>query len=216
MVGEMDQVEVVTSSVSNRDRTEIERTVRFTGELLATYVLGLRTETLYRLEAGDFLIHTYDKSPVGPSRRSLSHDVGRGRGYTAKEVADLHPKFATVLNIPSPHDEILGTLRVHQRWSDTQPPWGSVTINDGNATTSTSKVTLTLRASDDFGSGVAQMRIMNGGGHPWEKWRPYVTTTSWELSEGEGRKTVYVQFKDRADNVSKSAKDTITFRRKAR
>ncbi len=93
--------------------------------------------------------------------------MSRERGYTAEEVARWHPELGTVLGIPSPHDVIPGTLTVHQTWVDTQPPSGSVAINDGNANTSTRQVTLSLRANDHFGSGVVQMRIKNGGGDSW-------------------------------------------------
>jgi hypothetical protein len=33
----------------------------------------------------------------------------------------------------------------------------------------------------------------------------------WRLTRGEGKKTVYVQYKDRTGNVSATTKDTINY-----
>jgi hypothetical protein len=206
------QVEVVTSEVSLRDGTESERTFRFAGELLATYALENREETLYKMDGGGFLICTHVKSPVGLSHRSLSHDVGRERGYTAEEVSRRHPKLGKVLGIPSSHKKMPGRLRIHKGWSDTQAPQGRMIISDDDTVTHTREVTLHLYADDHFGTGVVQMRLKNGGGDPWGKWVPYADTTSWKLSAGEGEKAIYVQFMDCAGNRSEPVKGTIAFR----
>ena len=88
-----------------------------------------------------------------------------------------------------------------------------MTINDGNPSTSTRRVKLSLRADDpSLRSDVVEMRIKNGGGDPWTEWRTYATQVDWKLSEGEGEKAVYAQFKDRAGNRSEPVKATITLR----
>lgn len=38
----------------------------------------------------------------------------------------------------------------------------------------------------------------------------------WKLIEGEGRKVVYVQYKDRAENIPEPSKANVTFRRRAK
>jgi Bacterial Ig-like domain len=98
---------------------------------------------------------------------------------------------------------------------DTAPPTGTVTINDGANSTSRLSVKLTLNASDPSpGSGVAQMRISNTqDGLTSARWESYSTQKSWRLSDGSGTKTVYVQYKDAATNVSAVAQDTIIYKR---
>jgi len=91
---------------------------------------------------------------------------------------------------------------------DSTPPTGQVTINSGDAYTSSVHVQLTLSASD-AGSGVAEMRFSNDGTN-WDSWKDYSTTASWDVTSGAGQKTVYAQFKDHADRVSNSCTDTIT------
>jgi hypothetical protein len=86
--------------------------------------------------------------------------------------------------------------------ADTTPPTGSVVINEGASTTTSSEVTLTLSASDAGGT-VTGMKISNDGvSYSTE----FVNTSSctWTLSSGYGNKTVYVLFKDSAGNWMKS------------
>ena len=91
--------------------------------------------------------------------------------------------------------------------TDTTPPTGEVTINSGNPYTTSNTVTLTLLASD-YSSGVFQMRFSNDG-TTWSAWEPFGTPKSWNLSPGNGSKTIYVQLKDNAGNISESYTNTI-------
>jgi hypothetical protein len=90
---------------------------------------------------------------------------------------------------------------------DTRAPTGSIIIDGGKAHTGSVLVTLTLSASDAT-SGVSHMRFSNNGS-TWEAWEPYATTKSWTLSTGDGEKTVYVRYRDRAGNSSSRYSDTI-------
>lgn len=95
---------------------------------------------------------------------------------------------------------------------DTARPSGRVTVNGGAASTRSRTVTLSLRASDPApASGVASMRFKNAG-RAWSSWRPYATRSSWTLTAGAGAKTFYVQYRDRAGNVSVVAYDKIAYR----
>jgi Bacterial Ig-like domain/RTX calcium-binding nonapeptide repeat (4 copies) len=95
---------------------------------------------------------------------------------------------------------------------DNVDPKGTISINGGNASTSSRSVTLKLSASDPSpASGVASMRFRNGVTDTWSSWFDYSTSKSWTLTAGAGTKTVYVQYKDRADNISTAASDTIKF-----
>jgi hypothetical protein len=55
------------------------------------------------------------------------------------------------------------------------------------------------------------MRFRNGGTTTWSSWVDYSTSHEWTLSAGAGTKTVYVQYRDRAGNLSAAASDTIRF-----
>ena len=97
---------------------------------------------------------------------------------------------------------------------DTAAPAGTVTIQDGALRTRTRTVTLTLSASDPApATGVTAVRISNSaGGLASAAWIPYRTSRQWTLSAGAVTKTVYVQYRDAAANVSPVAQDTIRYK----
>ncbi|MDI6780910.1 MAG: Ig-like domain-containing protein, partial [bacterium] len=85
-------------------------------------------------------------------------------------------------------------------------PQGTITINSGAAYTSSRFVTLRLEYSDDT-SGVASVRYSNDGTFT-SAWEMANVVKQWELSSGDGVKTVSYQVKDNAGNVY-TANDTI-------
>jgi len=93
---------------------------------------------------------------------------------------------------------------------DTVKPSGEIVVNGGKAYTKSTSVTLSLSATDPSpASGVSSMRFMNDGGS-WSGWQTYATSKSWTLRKATGLRTVYVQYQDKAGNVSTTASDTIT------
>ena len=90
---------------------------------------------------------------------------------------------------------------------DYTPPEGTILINDGAQYTTSTSVTLDLSATDN-GSGVSQMRFSNDE-IIYSDWEPYTTPKSWNLSDGDGQKTVYYQIKDKAGLISETYSDTI-------
>jgi hypothetical protein len=88
---------------------------------------------------------------------------------------------------------------------DTIPPTGSIEINDGASSTTSTSVTITPNATD--ANGVAQMRLSNEGGN-WSDWEE-VTTKTWNLTSELGTKTVFAQFKDNTGLISPSYNATI-------
>jgi len=90
---------------------------------------------------------------------------------------------------------------------DKTAPSGSVQINENDANTNMTSVTLALSANDAT-SGVAQMRFSNNG-IEWSSWETYSQSKAWTLTADNGEKTVYVQFKDNADLVSEPSQDSI-------
>ncbi len=90
---------------------------------------------------------------------------------------------------------------------DTDAPTGTLIINGGALATTSPQVALSLAAQDVSGT-VAQMRFANDG--TWDAWQPYAGTAGWSLTAGDELKTVFVQFKDVAGNVTPPITQTIT------
>jgi len=91
---------------------------------------------------------------------------------------------------------------------DSNPPTGTITINNNAAYATTTSVTLTFTCSDTEGS-CTEMRLSNNG-TTWNAWETYAATKSWTLTSGDGAKTVYVKYKDNASNISSNYTDNIT------
>ncbi|MEM3826086.1 MAG: PKD domain-containing protein [Nitrososphaeria archaeon] len=90
---------------------------------------------------------------------------------------------------------------------DLSPPTGSVAINEGSKYTNSTLVNLILLGYDNL-SGVAEVRLSNDE-RVWSSWRPFSSPMPWTLDAGDGPKTVYVQFKDRAGLVSQTYEASI-------
>ncbi len=101
---------------------------------------------------------------------------------------------------------------------DRTKPELSVKINNGDAATDDSTVTLNLTASDNL-SGLYWMQFRNKGEEKWSGWENFSTTKEWNLDLSEaalliaggsdGPREVEVEIKDRAYNHSEIATDTI-------
>jgi hypothetical protein len=98
---------------------------------------------------------------------------------------------------------------------DRTAPTGSFTINGGASSTAASGVTLALTASD-AGSGLSSMRFSNDG-QTWSDWQSVSTSAGWDIVSGAGGvagpgdKTVHVQWRDAAGNISSTASSVITY-----
>ncbi|HYF04895.1 MAG TPA: Ig-like domain-containing protein, partial [Patescibacteria group bacterium] len=94
-------------------------------------------------------------------------------------------------------------------WSvDSTVPTGTVLINNGDAATKNTQVTLTLTC-EDAGTGCAEMQISLDGMLDTETFEPFTTAKQVTLPPTDGNKTVLVLFKDTVGNVSSEASDTI-------
>ena len=108
------------------------------------------------------------------------------------------------------------------------PPSTAVLIDDNAPHTNSSRVMLTLFASDNpysleeqeeekdpaipdntIPSGVAEMMISNYPDFTGAEWEPYVNQKEWNLKVANGRAVVYVKFRDHAGNESDTAVDVI-------
>lgn len=92
--------------------------------------------------------------------------------------------------------------------SDSTPPRGGVSINDGETEVRYPRVTLHLWATDRD-SGVKEYRV-SGDGFIWSEWRAFSGTVEYLLSGSDGLKRVFVQYRDNAGNVSEVYQATIT------
>ncbi|MEK6277143.1 MAG: LamG-like jellyroll fold domain-containing protein [Actinomycetota bacterium] len=103
---------------------------------------------------------------------------------------------------------------------DSNPPSGSVRINDIDAGTASPNVTVKVLGRDDI-SGVTQVRLSNDG-NTWSATQSYTGSgstaqaISWDLTNAsyggnnnDGTKTVHVQFRDAAGQWSATETDTI-------
>ncbi|MCC2547151.1 Ig-like domain-containing protein [Hymenobacter sp. BT175] len=88
---------------------------------------------------------------------------------------------------------------------DTTAPSGTVLINGGAARTNTASVTLTVTASS-----ATQMRFSNDNS-TYSAWEPVTSSRTWGLSTPDGLKTVYMQLRDGAGNISPVFTDNIDF-----
>ncbi|WP_176560260.1 S-layer homology domain-containing protein [Brevibacillus dissolubilis] len=86
---------------------------------------------------------------------------------------------------------------------DKNAPSGTMNINNGATATNKTAVRLNMSGTENSG----QMRFSNDGS-TWSAWEAVNTTKDWTLEDGDGTKTVYVQLRDQAGNIS-SGSDTI-------
>src|SRR5262249_40847591 len=84
-----------------------------------------------------------------------------------------------------------------------------LTINGGALATTTADVRLDVSAANADGSQVGLNMSFSNDGAVWNDWQPYTSTASWQLSSGDGTKTVYGRFKNSAGALSQIVSDTI-------
>lgn len=123
-------------------------------------------------------------------------------GFDGAKV--LYARFKDSMGNISPnvHDTI---------FVDTTMPSGSISINAGAATTSTVNVTLALAASD-AGSGIATMQISTNATLDGASAIDFASSKPLTLPAGDGTKTVFARYIDKAGNVSSTVSDSIVFK----
>jgi uncharacterized repeat protein (TIGR01451 family) len=140
-------------------------------------------------DARSGLAQTYYKINNGPTK-TLSVE---GQPQITSENAATSLEYWSV--------DVAGNAEVHRTIStiklDKSTPTGSIQINNGASTTSTTAVTLTVTASDGI-SGIDKVRFSDDGVWDTETWEDYSATKAWTLTSGDGSKTVYSQIRDNA------------------
>jgi hypothetical protein len=99
--------------------------------------------------------------------------------------------------------------------ADAADPVGTITLNGGAASTTSTTVSAAVPATDTGGSGVSLVRLSNsatvsGGVLTTGTTFVYNTPIAWTLPAGDGPKTVYAQWRDSAGNWSTPVSDGIT------
>lgn len=93
---------------------------------------------------------------------------------------------------------------------DTVNPTGTIMINAGADYANNTAVSLSLSADQGAGTQVNSMRFSNDGTH-YSDWELFGAAKIWILSgEADGPRTVYVQFRDLAMNISAARSASIT------
>jgi len=101
------------------------------------------------------------------------------------------------------------TAMVHETiLLDTTPPRKlSIDINTGDEKTNSTKVLLKLDAIDDV-SGV-MYHSLSTDNKTWSDWEIYTKALFYNLSSGDGEKTIYLRLMDRAGNIAEPVYDSI-------
>lgn len=137
-------------------------------------------------------------SPVDGRIQGSVSDLTPGETYyfvaTAYNTSGLESEYSTEISYICPA-------------GDSNPPSGSIVINNGDLNTQITEVTLTLTATDNE-STVAQMQLSNNN-VSWSSAENFITSKTWELDPAYGSKTVYVKFADEAGNWSTAYSDHI-------
>jgi hypothetical protein len=112
----------------------------------------------------------------------------------------------TVRRVPGSPDPQISWIMIVEE--DTTAPSGEFTINSGAEFTNDQHVTLSFNAEDDL-SGVNQSRFSTDSEN-WTEWDHFASSKDFVLPSGDGEKTVFVQFKDKAGNISTTYQKQIT------
>ncbi|MBD2867721.1 hypothetical protein IDH41_03960, partial [Paenibacillus sp. IB182493] len=86
-------------------------------------------------------------------------------------------------------------------YSPNSPPSGTINIKGGETHSSSTTVTLDLSASDPDGDSI-EMEFSNDSTGTWSDKEPFSGSKSWQLSAGEGTKTVHMRLTDSAGNTT--------------
>ncbi|MGD6852861.1 MAG: S53 family peptidase [Candidatus Bathyarchaeia archaeon] len=138
-------------------------------------------ETFYRINGGTILNVTANGQPVITTE---------GASNTLEYWSAWNLTYNSLIELP--HITVTGIKL------DKTAPTGSITPSVTE--TQTTQISIALSAEDAL-SGEAQMRFANDDGD-WTSWEPYATTKTWVLTNGDGAKTVSVQYMDNAGVVS--------------
>jgi len=172
------------------------------------------------VDSGSFWVDFYKDLPSPPtpgqvgdfscSYASLAAGVTRTCNGSLSYAADGSYKMWAQIDTDQQVFEFKETNNVEGSTTiqvDGTGPTGWVRINNLAPYTTSTSVTLKMYCNDQK-TDCSEMRFSNDD-VLWTVWEANSATKAWTLSDGDGVKTVYVQFKDTVGNVSTSYSDTI-------
>ncbi|MCM3272728.1 S-layer homology domain-containing protein [Paenibacillus elgii] len=122
--------------------------------------------------------------------------------FTGQEQEGLVPFTVDFVNVAGNQGiQVKATTDNSSVRYDKTAPTGTLAINGGAATTSSSAVTLTITAADQSAADKIRMRLSNDKA-VWSPWEPFSGSKGWSLASGAGLKTIYLELADEAGNVT--------------
>jgi hypothetical protein len=151
---------------------------------------------------------TFKATPDALTRTGLALRISDGR-----QTIDIPTNILKVEVGPQKPLNLLGAPNTTTRLVDTTrstsagPAVTSFVINGGAASATATRVTLNLAVQNASSFRASENSAFTGA--VWQTWS-ITAVPSFDLSAGNGTKTVYVQVKNPAGTVSPTASDTIT------
>ncbi|MCX7769544.1 MAG: delta-60 repeat domain-containing protein [Proteobacteria bacterium] len=151
--------------------------------------------------------------PVGTPTEMI---IFAGKTWSRKE-AYVNTKIITVPGGDG-KKEVFVRLLIDGNWKeyrdsiylDVKSPVGGIQINGGSSITLSTNVTLNLHVVDFQDYDKLFMKFSNDKIN-WTDWEPFKNIRAYLLTDGEGLKTVYVQYKDSGGKVSPIYSDSIVY-----
>jgi hypothetical protein len=137
---------------------------------------------------------------------------GSTHAFTLGDLDGRHSVYVIFYDGASPSSPSSASV-VLDRLAPSSP---SVAVDDGAPFTRNTVVALALSAQDLPAaagaevSGLAQVQIANNPSFTGATTLAFAVSTTWSIGAGDGAKTVYVRFTDKAGNVSSAAQGSIT------
>jgi hypothetical protein len=122
-------------------------------------------------------------------------DTGAGGPFSFTAPAEGSYSFYTLAYDNVENAEAAPATADASTMVDVTAPSGDLLINGGATLTNDPAVTLTSSIS-----GADQMQFSNDGSS-WSGWTAFAATAAWDLTAGDGEKTVFAQYRDLAGNV---------------
>ncbi|WBF56872.1 S-layer homology domain-containing protein [Lysinibacillus sp. JK80] len=165
--------------------------------------IGTTVGTLAAVDTGSSQTFTYSLQSGDTSFFTIDGNVLKTKAMFAYDTKNSYKITIRVTDEAGNTLDKEFTIQITKNYA----PSGSIIVNGGQISTSSINVTLNLTATDLEGEAI-EMRFSNDG-ITWSSWESKISTKSWTLSHGEGSKTVYMQLRDTAGNISNTFSDTI-------
>jgi hypothetical protein len=155
--------------------------------------------------AGYKLVYSKGNSPAScPEGRVLY--TGTDTSFTHTGLKNGKTYHYRVCAMDNAGNQSKGASASARPLPETDPPICSIRINNDVNYTGSSKVNLALSVNDE--SPPIRMCITNDNSK-CKHWIKYKTSKNWQLSKGDGTKTVYVWVKDKWGNTSSCSDDIV-------